>query len=53
MVVSPYAVGLMAKPMLIALRVVLLLLDLWSLGRLVAARQDTTRRTEAWRRPPA
>lgn len=46
LVVTTYAIGLMAKPMLVTLPCLLLLLDLWPLGRLGvnSARGDQRRR---------
>ncbi len=42
LVVACFALGLMAKPMLVTLPAVLLLLDYWPLGRMtMAAREDT------------
>lgn len=37
LVATPFALGLMAKPMVVTLPLVLLLLDFWPLGRLTAA----------------
>jgi tetratricopeptide (TPR) repeat protein len=42
-----YALGLMAKPMLVTVPLVLLLLDYWPLGRFVV--QGRTRRQASWR----
>ena len=37
-----FALGLMAKPMLVTLAAVLLLLDVWPLGRVSLAFRETT-----------
>ena len=42
-----FALGLMAKPMLVTLPCVLLLLDFWPLGRWPSSRQDPDRKTPA------
>jgi len=39
-----YALGLMAKPMLVSLPLVLLMLDYWPLGRFAAKKKDSNRR---------
>ncbi|MGD8704070.1 MAG: tetratricopeptide repeat protein, partial [Syntrophobacterales bacterium] len=47
LVVSIFALGLMAKPMLVTLPFVLLLLDYWPLGRFPFQQVDSDTRTEA------
>jgi len=47
LVVSIFALGLMAKPMLVTLPFVLLLLDYWPLGRFPVQQVDSDTRTEA------
>jgi tetratricopeptide (TPR) repeat protein len=47
LVVSVFALGLMAKPMLVTLPFVLLLLDYWPLGRFPAPQPEGDTRTEA------
>ena len=46
LVVSVFALGLMAKPMLVTLPFVLLLLDYWPLGRFPVQQVDSDPRTE-------
>lgn len=46
LVVSVFALGLMAKPMLVTLPFVLLLLDYWPLGRFPVQQLDSDTRTE-------
>ena len=46
LVVSVFALGLMAKPMLVTLPFVLLLLDYWPLGRFPVQQVDSDSRTE-------
>ncbi len=52
LVVGAFTLGLMAKPMLVTLPFLLLLLDYWPLGRLAPAAGGAAARAVDWRRLP-